>query len=381
MNKKIYAALMVLALSAAAVAQLNLATVKGRATDAEGKPFAPGSVEIRMLETETGRKYTLNPDKNGYYQSIAIQPGKYKVTLWDKENNKEIYNLNGVPVTLSNESNAIDFDLKKEYANSAKTGGGLTPEQLKAQEAAKKENLTVKDLNNLLAAARTAKDTGDTATALTSIDKAIQIDSNRDLLWYTKGDIQLAAAKAETDRTARKEKYTEAIATFQKAIDLVNASTDPKAKTFLGNYYEGLAKANEGAGDIDKAAAGYDAAAQAWLAQATPESKKQAASDYFNKGAVYTNANRSDDAMKAFDQALTQDPDKAEAYYWKGIAMMGKGETKDGKFIAPNGTAEAFNKYLELKPDGPMAQPAKDMLAAIGSEVQTSYKAKKDKKK
>ncbi len=380
MNKKIYAALMILALSAAAVAQLNLATVKGRAIDAEGKPYAPGTVEVRMLETETGRKYTLNPDKNGYYQSIAIQPGKYKVTLWDKENNKEIYNLNGVPVTLSNESNAIDFDLKKEYANSAKTGGGLTPEQLKAQEAAKKENLTVKDLNNLLAAARTAKDSGDTATALTSIDKAISIDGTRSLLWYTKGDITVAAAKAETDRAAKKEKFQQAAPFFQKAVELASAATDPKEKGLVVNYNEGLAKAYEGAGDVDKAAAGYDAAAAAALAQ-TPPNKQLAASEYFNKGAVYTNSNRSDDAMKAFDQALTEDPEKAEAYYWKGIAMMGKGETKDGKFVAPSGTAEAFNKYLELKPDGPMAQPAKDMLTAIGSEVQTSYKAKKDKKK
>jgi tetratricopeptide (TPR) repeat protein len=194
------------------------------------------------------------------------------------------------------------------------------------------------------------------------------------------GDITVAAAKAETDRAAKKEKFQQAAPFFQKAVELASAATDPKEKGLVVNYNEGLAKAYEGAGDVDKAAAGYDAAAAAALAQ-TPPNKQLAASEYFNKGAVFTNANRSDDALKAFDQALTEDPEKAEAYYWKGIAMMGKGETKDGKFIAPNGTAEAFNKYLELKPDGPMAQPAKDMLTAIGSEVQTSYKAKKEKKK
>jgi tetratricopeptide (TPR) repeat protein len=377
MNKKIYAAMMVLALSMAAVAQLNLATVKGRATDMEGKPYAAGTVEVRMLEVETGRKYNLKPDKNGYYTSIAIQPGKYKVTLFDTQNNREIFNLNNVTIALSIPENVIDFDMKKEQTkgNTAQ----LTPEQIKAREAAQKENLTLKDLNNLLDAARKSREAGDTAGAMASIDKAISIDANRDLLWFTKGEIQNAAAKAETDRAARKEKYTEAIGTFQKAIELANASPDPKSKNFLGNYYEGLAKANEGAGDVDKAANAYDAAAKAWLAQPTPEAKQQAASDYFNKGAVYTNANRSDEAIKAFDDAIAQDPDKAEAYYWKGIAMMGKGETKGSKFVAPDGTAEAFNKYLELRPDGPMAQPAKDMLAAIGSEVQTSYKKTKKK--
>jgi hypothetical protein len=53
---------------------------------------------------------------------------------------------------------------------------------------------------------------------------------------------------------------------------------------------------------------------------------------------------------------------------------MAKATTgKDGKFVAVPGTAESFQKYLELKPDGPMAQPAKDMLASIGASVETSY--------
>jgi hypothetical protein len=53
---------------------------------------------------------------------------------------------------------------------------------------------------------------------------------------------------------------------------------------------------------------------------------------------------------------------------------MGKATTgKDGKFTAPPGTAECFQKYLELKPEGPMAQPSKDMLASLGSSVETTF--------
>ncbi len=69
----------------------------------------------------------------------------------------------------------------------------------------------------------------------------------------------------------------------------------------------------------------------------------------FNVGAVLTNAGKVDDAIVAFDKVIAADPTKADAYYWKGVNMIGK-ETlgKDDKMIAPTGTAEAFQKYLEL---------------------------------
>ena len=61
---------------------------------------------------------------------------------------------------------------------------------------------------------------------------------------------------------------------------------------------------------------------------------------------------------------------------------MGKATTdKDGKMVAPEGTAEAFNKYLELQPDGKYAQASKEMLGTIGASVQTSYGKSKPAKK
>jgi hypothetical protein len=47
--------------------------------------------------------------------------------------------------------------------------------------------------------------------------------------------------------------------------------------------------------------------------------------------------------------------------------------------VAPEGTAEAFKKYLELAPDGKLAQPAKDMLASIGATIETGYGTTKKK--
>jgi tetratricopeptide (TPR) repeat protein len=88
---------------------------------------------------------------------------------------------------------------------------------------------------------------------------------------------------------------------------------------------------------------------------------------------VLTNTGKVDEAIAAFDKALQADPTRADAYYWKGIDLMGKATVKGDKMVAPAGTAEAFNKYLELAPNGKYADPAKQMLASIGATVETSY--------
>jgi len=97
----------------------------------------------------------------------------------------------------------------------------------------------------------------------------------------------------------------------------------------------------------------------------------------FNTGAVLTNAGKVDAAIMAFDKVIAADPSKAAAYYWKGVNMIGKATLKGDKMVAPEGTAEAFQKYLELDPTGTFAQPARDMLASIGASIETSFGTKK----
>jgi len=74
---------------------------------------------------------------------------------------------------------------------------------------------------------------------------------------------------------------------------------------------------------------------------------------------------------------IAADPTKADAYYWKGVNMIGKATLKGDKMVAPDGTADAFNKYLELAPTGTYAEPAKQMLASIGATVETQFGKKK----
>src|SRR6202051_1475328 len=349
-------------------------TVKGVAKDSDGKPIVGADVE--WTGTESGHTYKLKTNNKGEYFSLGIVPGKYNVKL--SKDGKELFHLNGIPVGL--EETTQDFDLKKEQVAAAQ-GQGLTPEQAKAkQEAATKaaaENKTVGTLNDKLNAAKAASDAGDFETAIATLNEANQIDAARDLLWFKLGDAYRMSATKQTDPAEKKKRYEVASTAYQKAIELRTASEpaqkDPENNLKMAAYYNNLAEVDAKSQKTDDAIANYNKAAQLDPAHAAPY--------LFNEGAVLTNAGKVDDAIVAFNKVIAADPTKADAYYWKGVNLIGKATTKGDKMVAPDGTAEAFQKYLELQPDGKLAQPAKDMLASIGATVETGFGKKKPVKK
>jgi len=345
-------------------------SVKGVCRDSDGKPITEGTVE--WLSMDTGRKYTLKLNKKGEYFSLGIAPGKYKATLFGPDG-KELFHYGGVQVGLDEVTQ--DFDLKKEAVAQAQ-GQGLTPEQIKAQQEAREKNQkeqgTVKTLNDKLNAAKTAADAGDFETAISTMTEATQVDPTRDLLFFKLADYYRLSAPKQTDPAEKQKRYEAAATNYQKAIDMKLANPDPKdteANSKLAAYYNNLAEVYAKSGKIDDAVATYNKAAQL--------DPGRAGQYNFNIGAVLTNAGKVDDAITAFDRVIAADPNKADAYYWKGVNMIGKATLKGDKMIAPDGTAEAFNKYLELAPTGPYAQPAKDMLASIGASVETGFNKKK----
>lgn len=353
-------------------------TVKGVVKDMEGKPMAGAQVEWDNLDN--GRKYTLKTNNKGEYFSLGITTGKYNVRLL--QDGKEIFHYNGLNVGL--DETTQDFDLKKEQAEQAK-GVGLTPEQLKAQQEARdkalKENNTIKSLNEKLAAAKTAADAGDFATAVSTLSDATQIDPNRDLLWAKLGDYNISAAGKQTDPAAKTKGYEDAITDYQKALELKQkaADADPKkaadSTKVMAQYYNNLGQAQAKDGKTDDAAKSY--------AQAANLDPAGAGQYYFNMGAILTNANTTNDAkmrqaaVDAFDKAITADPNRADAYYWKATNLIGAATLQGDKMVAPPGTAEAFQKYLDLQPTGPHAEEAKAMLASLGATVETSFGTKK----
>ncbi|HVP54550.1 MAG TPA: tetratricopeptide repeat protein [Candidatus Eisenbacteria bacterium] len=310
--------------------------IHGVCKDQEGKFITDGAIEV--TNTDSGRKLSAKTDKNGEYHMIGLTPGSYNVTL--TRNGRQIDAVSKVPIGVG-DNPAVDFDLKKDLAQA-----GPTEEQLRKQQEVQKQNEKIKGLNARLAEARDLEKAGNYDQAVTILQEATTADPSKDLLW---------AYLADAYRGAKK--YPEAIEAYQKALAI-----NPNS----GAYHNGMADAYAKSGQTEKAVAEYTAAAQAEPANA--------ATYYFNEGAIFTNTGKIDDAITAFDKVIQLDPNRADAYYWKGVNMMGKATTgKDGKFVAAPGTAECFQKYLELKPDGPLAQNSKDMLASIGSAVETTY--------
>jgi len=348
-------------------------TVKGVCKNTDGKPMAGATVE--WTSVDTGRKYELKTNNKGEYFSLGISPGKYNVKLL--QDGKEIFHYNNVPATL--DENTLDFDLQKEMANQAK-GAGLSPEELKkkqeAAEKANKENLNIKQLNEKLATSRQDMGTGNYDGAIQEMTEATQIDPHRDILWATLGDANRGSAVKQTDPAEKQKRLDAAVDAYQKALTEKQAAAqagekDPDMNKKLAAYYNNLADAQGKAGKADDAIKSYG--------QAATLDPASAGQYYFNLGAVLTNQNKTNDAklrqdaVDAFDKAIAADPNKADAYYWKGTNLIGAATLKGDKMVAPDGTAEAFQKYLELQPTGPHAEEAKAMLTSIGATVETSF--------
>lgn len=355
-------------------------SVKGVCKDTEGKPIA--GAEVVWLNTDNGSQYKIKTDKKGNYFSLGVALGKYKVSLMQGE--KELFHYNGVAV--NSDETTLDFDLQKEQQQQAQ-GQGLSPEQLKQrQEAAakqQKEVNTVKALNEKLAAAAQSTQAGDYEAAITTLNEATQIDPNRDLIWFKLADAYRSSSSKQTDAAEKTKRIDTAIADYQKAIDLkkqaMQTSAKPEDSKTLAAYYNNLGEACGREGKTDCAIQAYTDAVQADPAGAGQY--------YFNMGAILTNANTANDptlrkkAVDAFDKAIAADPNRADAYYWKGSNLIGLATLQGEKMVAPDGTAEAFQKYLDLAPTGPHAEEAKAMLAGLGAKVETTYgKGKKSKK-
>lgn len=352
-------------------------SVKGVCKDFDGRPIAGAIVEYSNLDN--GQKYTLKTNNKGEYFSLGISPGRYKVTIYrsadDQKAGKETFHA-GFQVQL--DENTLDIDLKKEQEAQAK-GQGLTPEQLKQQQEQQakqaKEVNTVKSLNDKLNEGKADADAGNYDGAIAALTDANQIDPSRDLIWFKLGDYYRLSAAKQTDPAEKQKRYGSAADSYQKAIQLKQATPDKdaaKQAQTLAAYYNNLAEAYAKSNKVDDAVKTY-----ALAAQTDPTAASQY---YFNTGAVLTNAGKVDDAVAAFDKVIAADPSKADAYYWKGVNMIGKATLQGDKMVAPPGTAEAFQKYLELQPTGQYADAAKQMLASIGASVETGFGKKKPKK-
>lgn len=335
------------------------AAFEGSVLGADGKPL-PGAL-IKIERQEVRGNYSVKTNKKGEFFYGGLQSGAYKVTAVVDGTDKDIQMVRG----KIGETTRVDFNLAKAAA--AATGLPAVDDSARGMSAAEKANLEKTQKENAAAMAKNkelndAFNTGKQAAlanqwdaAVDAFTKATDLAPTQHVVWGNLADSLTSRSNANaTTRDADRPKAAEA---YKKAIEL--KADDP---AYHNNYALVLAQMKK-----------FEEA-QAELTKSAQLDPPNAGKYYYNLGAVYVNTGNLDPAAEAFKKAIDLDPNYADAYYQYGLSLMGKATVDAaGKMSAPPGTAEAFQKYLELRPTGANAQPAKDMLASLGSTVQTTF--------
>jgi tetratricopeptide (TPR) repeat protein len=376
------------ALSAAALlffacaAFAQVSSLEGDVKDENGQPLKGALVKIDRKDIKG--HYQVKTDKKGHYFHTGLPLGTYKVTL--EVDGRDVDNVDNVRTSLG-DSQPINFNLqdtkkRQQSLQQAAASGTLTKEQergMSAEEKAKLEKATKereqslaknKALNDAFNQGMTAMQAKQWDAAVEAFNKANEMDPKQTVIWAHLGDsyMQAGAMKTGADQDTA---YNKGLEAYNKAIEL-----KPDDASYHNNYALALVKAKK----IPEA--------QAELTKAAQLDPPNAGKYYYNLGAVMVNSNQNDAAGQAFKKAIELDPNYADAQYQYGMYLLAQAKiTPDGKVVPADGTKEALQKYLELKPTGPFADSAKGALASIEGSVVTTYenpdaaKNKKGKKK
>jgi tetratricopeptide (TPR) repeat protein len=375
--------------------------IHGQVTNPTGAPQNGGTISLvgvglasgPGLKAATSDKGTISVDANGQY-SADVAPGTYRLVYRTPgmAQDKEADHVESVKI-LQGQDVAQDIDMsRKEYVDA------LPPEQRKQLEDLRKHNSealkaneVIKNLNaDLKVVTQDIKDAdGAHATAVSTLgDKAAKADIDAKeaeikTAKYTEIETLMqkdTAAKPDASilwaelgqAQAGLKKYDEATVTFKKVLDLESTSKKP-TPAIQGLANSGLGEIYARTGKVQEANDAYDAAAKANPTQAGFYLK--------NEAVIYFQTNQGDAQVAAADKAIAIDPTQALLYYLKGNGLVQKTtmDPKTNKLVAPPGCMEAYQKYLQLAPDGPYAGEVKGILAGFNQTVDTTYKAPKKK--
>ena len=360
-------ALCLFAFAGGALAQTS--SLEGNVKGEDGQPLKDAVINIDRKDIKG--HYQVKTKKKGDYFHAGLPLGTYKITL--VVDGKERDSVDNVRTRLGDPL-PINFDLQGQKARGeaqakAVEAGQLPPEQardmtpeqkaalekqIKERSGAMKKN---KDLNDSFNQGMEALKGKQFDVALAAFSKAVEMDPKQNVIWGNLAETysELAKTKTGAEKDAALNKATEA---YQKAIEL-----QPADASYHNNYALALARLNK------------FPEMQVELNKAVELDAPNAGRYYYNMGAVLVNSNQLAPACEAFDKAIAADANYADAHYQKAMCLTAKATiSADGKTIFPEGTDKEFQKYLELKPDGPFAESSKGMLQAMGAKIDTEYR-------
>lgn len=344
-----------------AAAQVPNASVTGTVLDQNGKPFP--DVTLTFVNDQ-GTKYEVKTDKDGRYNSRNMRPGVYTLTVKVKDQKVWETNLRAEGGTPTQK----DINFKELVAQ----GGAAAQEAAKKQEEEKAKFEGMKthfaagvaaldqvkiDRDELRTAAADQRDakkqklSDDASKAVGEFQAAQKAAGEKD------GNLNLIYAKLGESYDAA-GKNAEAVEAYQKAIAL---------KPDVAGYYNNLGNVLARQGKIDETKQAY---------QKAVELDPPGAAGYWrNMGIVLYNAGKMKEAIEPLKKATEIDPKSAQTWYLLGAAMVGGMDFKTEKdkiipVILP-GTLEAYQKAIDLDPNGQFGTQAKqglEQLQAMGVE-------------
>jgi tetratricopeptide (TPR) repeat protein len=372
------AAILVAALASALApgAAAQMGSVSGSIMDVNGKPWP--EVTVRAV-SDQGAKQETKTDNGGKFSFPNLRAGVYNLFIVFPPPNDKQAPYEAVCRVQSGEDAKVDLNFKDIIAKQ----GTAAQEQVKKAEEAKSKMEGLKahfNAGNALieqekqakielakapadqrdAAKQKLTDLGDQAVKefQEASKSLVEKDPNAHLVWFKLGEAYETANRND-----------EAAQAYQQAI---------AAKGDVPGYYNNLGNALSKAGKIEDAKAAYTKSAEL--------DPPNAATAWRNFGISLYNANRLADAVEPLQKSAELDPKNPQTWYLLGASLVYKmtlkkvGDKQVPEF-AP-GTIEAYQKAVELDPNGAWGQQAKQgleqlQLMAPGIDTKVNVKKKK----
>lgn len=355
-----------------AAAQVD-GVIRGQIMDIVGKPWADLGVQI---VSEQGAKQDTKTDKDGKYMFRNLRTGIYTVRVMLPAPNQP-YDSNcrvqgGVDATVDLNFKDIASKQGAEYQEAAKKNEeakksieGLKAhlaagDQIVAQERQTRAELLKATADQRDALKQKLADQSNQAVAeyMEAQKNLGEKDPNTALVWVKLGEAYDSGGRNE-----------EAANAYQQAINL---------KPDVAGYYNNLGNVLARSGKIDEAKAAYTKSVEL-----DPPS---AATAWRNLAISLYNANRGGDAVEPLQKSAELDPKNAQTWYLLGACLIYRMTTKkvgDKEEItfAP-GTIEAYQKAIELDPNGVYGAEAKkglEQLQLMAPGIDTKVNTKKKK--
>ncbi len=364
------------------LAQFN--HVEGEVFDLEGKPFPEGQVVIIFKHRDSGQTLETKPDKKGQFIMNGLRIGQWMLQVMVKgqlAHERDIrVGMDLMPKIVVNFKDLLAKQTGEEaVARKKQDEEGKKFEGLKAHFDAGRVQLdqaiaAKNELLKLPVADRGPLSEKLAQTSLQAITEfeaakaaATEKDPNLNIVMYNLGQAYDMAGR-----------YDEAVAAYIQAIEL---------KGDVPGYYQALGTAQARAGKVTEAMATCEKSATLPTNAAAADAVQVNAGCYGNIGIILQNAAKMKESIDPLRKATVLNPNNPDYWFLLGRGLVNAMEykTEGGtmKTVIQPGTAEAYQKYLELAPTGRFAQDAKDglaMLETIAPGIQTKYSTKKPKK-